>query len=1127
MRATLTAAALVWGWAQTGAPAENLVRNPGFESGSQDWRLEGAARVVNDERRAGASAMLLPGMKKKGEVNRAIQSVILDQDRPEPIRAGVWLKAAALQRVSGKIAPRRTLIVALDCVLHYTDGSARAVYNPTRIKRKAEVGKWIYKETVLSPEKPVARLDVLLLNQVNGADAWFDDLLVERWGRPAVRAARTAAPPVLDGRLDDACWASAGRLGPFSLITGQGAATPNTEVFATYDAGNLYVAARCREPDMAGLVARYKQRDDKLWRDDCLEFFFDPEADEVEYFHLAVNPNGAQYDAECSQGGIVSDKNWNGDWRVSVAREEQAWTVEAAFPFHMFKIGPRAGAAWRWNVCRERSAGGAKTVSAWSPTHGRLHSPRRFGLLEGLDIDFARLRLEVDVAPRLADVGLRPDNLIGAALKWTLLNDTGLPVTVAEIVALEPTPAHVGATPEPVRLAPGQKVERRLDLACAAAGALSARVRAGDAATGEILAVGQRQLDFAYAPVRITAMRPADERGIIQGREEIASLDVVVQVDPQLAGRAKQCEVALTAAGAAAPVASLARPVAETVAVSLPLKSLAPGQYALTAKVDSGAGAVLADRRRLIRLDPARRAVAIRGRCLEVDGAPFLPFGLLSVPPDEMSAYAAKGYNAVFSFVPGALPGTPQAAALKALLDAVAQAGLKTVIYPFPGYKFIHRVPTMKRLSAEDEEAITNVVNAWKDHPGLLSWYLADEPECHDTSPEVLREIHQLVQTLDPYHPTVVVNNTVSGQGVYAGCSDIAAPDVYIWYAANRRDYDLSRDRVVRSLDAARQAAPQRPLWVLPQSFNGRDMGGRPQDRGPDFWELRAVTYTALIHGATGVFYYTYISPSTDHPSLRIGMERSLLPEIKVLAPALLSPEEAPVQVSSAEDKVHALLKRCGGHVYLFAANTFYEERAAAFQADAFKGAQTLRVLGEDRTVELTDGGFEDAFAAHAVHLYTTDPEARTPLLQEVLDQAEAAARALHKPGNLAYGETGATTEHSSMFRWHDSHLLLDGLTSGRSWWRDATWNKWPDWVEVTLPAAAAVSRAVVHTGTVTAGEIQVWQEGQWLPAGSFQSKPDQRVEVRFEPVSTTKVRLLTKEGSAPYSLIYEIELYE
>jgi len=79
------------------------------------------------------------------------------------------------------------------------------------------------------------------------------------------------------------------------------------------------------------------------------------------------------------------------------------------------------------------------------------------------------------------------------------------------------------------------------------------------------------------------------------------------------------------------------------------------------------------------------------------------------------------------------------------------------------------------------------------------------------------------------------------------------------------------------------------------------------------------------------------------------------------LARVAFEPETAPVDI---------LVKQHGGDTYVFAVEMQEEAAHATFTVAGLAGKAMAEVLGEDRTIEVTDGVFADEFAPHAVHLY-------------------------------------------------------------------------------------------------------------------------------------------------------------
>jgi hypothetical protein len=91
------------------------------------------------------------------------------------------------------------------------------------------------------------------------------------------------------------------------------------------------------------------------------------------------------------------------------------------------------------------------------------------------------------------------------------------------------------------------------------------------------------------------------------------------------------------------------------------------------------------------------------------------------------------------------------------------------------------------------------------------------------------------------------------------------------------------------------------------------------------------------------------------------------------LAAVLNSPTVADgvaVKSDPAKVPVEALLKRRGETTYLFAVGTRDGTATANFQVAGLTGKARARVLGEGRTLEVTDGAFRDTFRPWDVHLY-------------------------------------------------------------------------------------------------------------------------------------------------------------
>ena len=167
------------------------------------------------------------------------------------------------------------------------------------------------------------------------------------WSVHTVREA-----PVVDGRLDDACWAEVGALDGFTQVLPLEGASPTerTEVRFVATDNYLYIGVRCFDAAPGKILARQMVRDSGFDSDDVVRFAFDTFARERDGYLFAVNPAGARYDALFGKFSGVN-KSWDGLWNARALRDEQGWSAELAIPFKSLSFDPRV-AAWRCNIER-------------------------------------------------------------------------------------------------------------------------------------------------------------------------------------------------------------------------------------------------------------------------------------------------------------------------------------------------------------------------------------------------------------------------------------------------------------------------------------------------------------------------------------------------------------------------------------------------------------------------------------------------------------------------------------------------------------------------------------------------------------------------------------------------------
>lgn len=166
----------------------------------------------------------------------------------------------------------------------------------------------------------------------------------------SVHTAREA--PVVDGRLDEACWRAAAALDGFTqVLPAEGSRpTERTEVRFVATDDQLYIGVRCFDGEPGKILAREMGRDSEFDSDDVVRIAFDTFGRERDGYLFAVNPAGARSDAVF---GRFSGENqsWDGLWSARASIDGQGWTAELAIPFKSLSFDPRA-AAWRCNIER-------------------------------------------------------------------------------------------------------------------------------------------------------------------------------------------------------------------------------------------------------------------------------------------------------------------------------------------------------------------------------------------------------------------------------------------------------------------------------------------------------------------------------------------------------------------------------------------------------------------------------------------------------------------------------------------------------------------------------------------------------------------------------------------------------
>jgi hypothetical protein len=941
---------------------------------------------------------------------------------------------------------------------------------------------------------------------------------------PAVTAQRTDRAPVIDGILDEPVWKEAKWQDGFTGLGMAKAAEPGTRFAVAYDERTLYFAAELAELALDKVKAGITRRDDdRLFSDDCLELFIAPGPQRINYYQFIVNSRGVLTDIEHGQAGVVSNFGWSCNARVATSRGDNLWRVEMSIPLAELDLGPEGAGAWGINVTRERHAGGTLELSTFVPLSGSFQQPGRFASLDLPGSDFRSLRWELSAPAETSVQSVNGELRLHA--KVTVKNRSGILCPITLTPTLFQGEKHVTGKPSTDILDAGQVRTYPVALALPAEGPQTLHLTLADRRNAEnVYCARSFNLDLRYVPMTLTLTAPAyrdtiyatqkldDIKGSIAcalSKDELSQSKAVVTLFPEN-----------TAAPALA--GTIINNPSSEMSFSLPVPKLADGRYRLRVALNDAAGQERYHIERILRKLPAAKPGQewrIEQGILLRDGQPFLPLGWFSIEADALRKQEGL-YNLTLKYHAPYM-GDAQ---LLVWLDEVAAAGAFAFLYPFPNEKVMKA--QSEPLSADHAAQIRKRVAALKDHPGLLAWYLADEPEYHRTLPERVRQIRELIAEEDPYHPTIMVNNRLDAIRTFREGGDILNPDPYPFFKRGGGP-SSSIERVAGFVrEAVKVSNPGQSVWVTPQAHNCEDFNGKG-DRAPNFTETRNMAWQAVVAGARGISWwaYNYIG---NYPDSVLGVPY-VARELKALQAYVLAPDAGGLKVKAPQpNHLLAVRRESGARHAVFAVNTALEAQTVTFTVPALAG-RTLSVLGEERNVKImADGVFTDQFKPLATHIYLTDLPEFKGTLTAAQAQIDAANAARKQPGNLAFEDSGVEVTASSTGLYTPSpQRVLDGIRDGMSW-RAKDFNG-SDWLELAWPQSQQLSRLRIYTDTLADFQVQVPESASgWRSVATVTDAAANPVEIKFEPVRTDRVRInITRlRSGAKASSIWEVEVY-
>jgi len=316
-----------------------------------------------------------------------------------------------------------------------------------------------------------------------------------------------------------------------------------------------------------------------------------------------------------------------------------------------------------------------------------------------------------------------------------------------------------------------------------------------------------------------------------------------------------------------------------------------------------------------------------------------------------------------------------KAAEVKAKLEIIQSLGGKASI-------------DMKRASGLPELSLSdyiNFVNTVKTHPSVWGWHIADEP---DLCPERRLSVdtcryrlatnpgwYRLTKSLDPGRLVwLVLANNISPN--WNDCADIIALDTYPVHSGEKgfkaKELRHQPDLMKSGLDWARRY--NKPSFIaVVQAF-----GHRGSWTEPNLEQMKYQVLSALVQGVKGILWFhdDWASDNLKNISAQVQrLIRDIRPQMDI--GTLNDPT---IQVNPnmvGQNKIlfrYGLVDQIGGILAVNVANRHREKGEGLLNVQFILPAgvrpSQVEVLGENRSLPVTNGAFSDDFKSFETHIY-------------------------------------------------------------------------------------------------------------------------------------------------------------
>jgi hypothetical protein len=285
-----------------------------------------------------------------------------------------------------------------------------------------------------------------------------------------------------------------------------------------------------------------------------------------------------------------------------------------------------------------------------------------------------------------------------------------------------------------------------------------------------------------------------------------------------------------------------------------------------------------------------------------------------------------------------------------------------------------------------------------KNNPIIVAWMHGDEPDNAQPLkegkgwgppilPSKIQSDYEKIRAADPSRPVLlnlgqgVAWDNYIGRGVrrnkpedypeYIKGADIVSFDIYP-VAHDDKSVAGKLEFVANGVKRLRQwAGPDKRVWNCIECTH---ISNPDAKASPD--QIRSEVWMSLIHGSRGLIYFVHQFKPTfveagllEDPENLAGVTR-INAQIKELAPVLNSPTiEREIKITS-QVPIATMLKQAGGTNYLFTVGMENRAGDATINFRELSGVSNVELIGESRSIAVSNGEFRDRYKPYEVHLY-------------------------------------------------------------------------------------------------------------------------------------------------------------